>query len=75
MPFAKGNKLASKEGPEGVTTSYRLNKAEQSVINDYLISQGIEPTIDNCREAVRQLIRHGLDEIRNKLDKNEILIY
>jgi hypothetical protein len=75
MPFAKHNKLAKKEGPEGVSTSYRLNKAEQSVLNDYLISQGIEPTIDNSRQAIRQIIRHGLAAIRDKQDKNEILTY
>jgi hypothetical protein len=75
MPFQPGNKLRQMEGPEGVATSIRLDKASRAVLNDYLTSQGIEPTDDNCRIAMRQLFWHSFGEMKEKLDRSEPLIF
>jgi hypothetical protein len=75
MPFQVGNKLRAIEGPEPVATALRLGKSDRAILNQYLESQGIEPTDENCREAIRQMFWHTFGEIKEKLDRNETLIY
>jgi hypothetical protein len=69
MPAPKGNKNASREGPQSVVVTVRLDKNNRSIMDDYLIKKGIEPTEENARIMAREMFWKKFSEETNEFSK------